>query len=270
MKFSNEEIKRVADELDTGMKCYIQKNPKEIKFIYDLDDAYGDTEIWEEELEELEKTWTDYIVLAKMDSRESYRVMENFVYSVEDPKIQKRLANAINRRSPFRNFKDELYAFEEVQQEWYKYKSRQYQEYVRSLLTVKFEEVELEEAEKIPAKPKKTQEKQINFKGKSFRIIANSAEGEVNSDTIFEFDQKEDLISATYYGGGIRFGKIIGTITETQLDLLYQCITENNELKAGKANAEISFNPEGKIKLMMNWQWLNGTLESGVSEYLEN
>lgn len=269
MKFSNKEIQNIADFLGSGMKCYINKAPKEIKFIYDLDDAYGDTEMWEEELEELERTWKDYIVIEKMRSRDSYHVMESFVYTVKDEKIQEQLVRAINRRSPFRNFKEELYAFEEVQQRWYKYRDRKYQEYVRDDLKLQLENVELEPAEEIVEQSQEITEKQINFKGKSFKIIANSSGGKVNSDTVFEFDQKEDLVSAQYYGGGIKSGHILGTLEEKQLNLLYHCITESNELKTGQAVAEVSFNSEGKMKLMMKWQWLNGSQESGVSEYLE-
>lgn len=110
----------------------------------------------------------------------------------------------------------------------------------------------------------------INFNHKTFSLIANSENGKVNSETIFEYKQNGNLVTADYYGGTIRYGKIIAILNETQLNMLYQCITESNELKAGKAIADISFTENEKIKLKLNWEWLGDPNDTGVSEYLEH
>ena len=52
--------------------------------------------------------------------------------------------------------------------------------------------------------------------------------------------------------------------------MMYQCITSENELKAGKAIAKVRFTKENKIHLKLNWQWLNDNQEKGISEYIEN
>lgn len=51
--------------------------------------------------------------------------------------------------------------------------------------------------------------------------------------------------------------------------MLYQCLTTENELKAGKAIAKISTTKNGKLKLSLQWQWLNEVGDKGVSEYIE-
>jgi hypothetical protein len=51
--------------------------------------------------------------------------------------------------------------------------------------------------------------------------------------------------------------------------MIYQCVTSENELKAGKAIAKVSYIKDNKIHLKLNWQWLNENKEKGVSEYLE-
>lgn len=109
----------------------------------------------------------------------------------------------------------------------------------------------------------------INFNNKTFSLITNSENGKVNSETIFEYKQNGNFVTADYYGGTIRYGKIIAILNETQLNMLYQCITFDNELKAGKAIADISFTENEKIKLKLNWEWLGDRNETGVSEYLE-
>jgi len=91
----------------------------------------------------------------------------------------------------------------------------------------------------------------FNFNNKTFSLIENSENGKVNPDTIFEYKQHSNLVTADYYGGSIKYGKIIARLNEDRLDMLYQCLTIDDELKAGKALAKITHN-------------------KGTSEYIEN
>ncbi|MGK0365722.1 MAG: hypothetical protein ACI85O_002790 [Saprospiraceae bacterium] len=50
--------------------------------------------------------------------------------------------------------------------------------------------------------------------------------------------------------------------------MLYQCLTTEGELKAGKAIADIS-SVNGKLHLKLNWEWLNAEKKKGTSEYIE-
>lgn len=111
--------------------------------------------------------------------------------------------------------------------------------------------------------------KNYNLNNKKFALLENSDNGEVDATTIFEYQQKESLVTAEYYGGTIKYGKIIAHIKEDTLDMLYQCITVDNELKAGKALALITKTKQGKIKLSLDWEWLNENGDKGKSEYIE-
>ncbi|WP_303318500.1 hypothetical protein Q4Q34_04105 [Flavivirga abyssicola] len=110
---------------------------------------------------------------------------------------------------------------------------------------------------------------EFNFNNKTFFLIENSENGKVNSETIFKYKQKGNLVTADYYGGTIKYGKIIAHLKNDKLDMLYQCITTENELKAGKAVAQISVTSSNKIKLILNWEWLENKNEHGISEYIE-
>jgi hypothetical protein len=46
-------------------------------------------------------------------------------------------------------------------------------------------------------------------------------------------------------------------------------MTTDNQLKAGKALAKISFTENGKMKLSLHWEWLTDGNEKGKSEYIE-
>ena len=93
--------------------------------------------------------------------------------------------------------------------------------------------------------------------------------GKVNVDTVFEFKQEGNLVTADYTGGSIRYEKIISELKGQQLNMLYQCMTVDGELKAGKAIADIALNEHGKIMLKLAWKWLGDKREKGISEDLE-
>lgn len=109
----------------------------------------------------------------------------------------------------------------------------------------------------------------INFNDKRFVLVDNAKNGAVTSATIFEYKQDGDLVTADYHGGIINYGKIIARIEGEKLIMLYQCITKENEMKAGKAIAEISLTDNDKIKLTLDWQWLTDDMTTGTSEYIE-
>ena len=111
---------------------------------------------------------------------------------------------------------------------------------------------------------------EFNFNNKTFFLIENSENGKVNSETIFKYKQEGNLVTADYYGGIIKYGKIIAHLKNDNLDMLYQCITTENELKSGKAIAEISLTKDNKMKLKLNWEWIGNKNESGISEYIED
>ncbi|MDB9835560.1 hypothetical protein OAC51_01510 [Flavobacteriaceae bacterium] len=109
---------------------------------------------------------------------------------------------------------------------------------------------------------------QINLNNKTFVLLENSENGEVNCETLFNYKQHGTLVTADYSGGPILEGVIIGQFQGSELTMLYQCKTKKKELKAGKATAQVSTNSNGRIELHMKWEWLTSE-ESGESVYIE-
>lgn len=109
----------------------------------------------------------------------------------------------------------------------------------------------------------------INFNNKTFALVENSQKGKVNHETVFKYKQEGDLVTADYYGGTIRYGKIIAKLKEEKLLMLYQCLTAENELKAGKGIAKVSFTNTGKLKLELDWEWITDIKENGKSTFIE-
>ena len=109
----------------------------------------------------------------------------------------------------------------------------------------------------------------MNLDNKKFVTTANQS-GLSSDETIFHYFQNGSKITGKYKGGSILEGMIIGKQTQdSKIELLYQCLTTEGELKAGQSKGLISETEDGKLKLEFDWNWLNGDLSGGKSEYIE-
>ena len=123
LTITKEKIKEIADLLDCGMKCFFNKKDGEIEYFPDSGShEYMDPDQWEEIIEKIDENFDDYIPFIPMESRDSFRVMEDFIKEVEDKEFHKRLIWALNRRSPFRNFKDEIDYNGDYRERWFAFK----------------------------------------------------------------------------------------------------------------------------------------------------
>ncbi|WP_029903369.1 GNAT family N-acetyltransferase [Prevotella sp. 10(H)] len=106
----------------------------------------------------------------------------------------------------------------------------------------------------------------INLNNKVFISIENTADGEVSEKTIFRYHQQEDIIWAEYYGGHVTRGYLIGKfVSDTVLTFVYQHINVNEEIRMGECRSTIEIQPDGRLRLYEEWQWLYNDNTSGRS-----
>ena len=106
----------------------------------------------------------------------------------------------------------------------------------------------------------------FNLHNKVFAPVSNSSNGEVNGHTLFHYQQKGKLIFATYEGGEIVHGQIIGTIHPLgHLDLRYQHVNAEQEIMTGKCHTVPHLLEDGRIRLYEQWQWTSGDQSKGES-----
>lgn len=141
MKIKAKQIRDISQELQLGMQVYINRKNLETKSILDWDDSLGDTEFWEEEHEKIENEWTDYFILTKMESWEAFRIMEDFIYEIDEDRLKEDLIKILNRKSPFANFKAEVETSSH-RQKWFDFRDKQYEDYVIEQL--KLENIEID------------------------------------------------------------------------------------------------------------------------------
>lgn len=131
MKLTDEEIKEIAEDLEIGFRVFVHKDTKKRINIRIVEDEQLMGE--EKERDEVEEDPEKYIEFEPMNSREAYRVMERFVNIVEDEAFASKLSDALDRRKPFRKFKD-IVESSEYREQWFAFKEAEQIENVREQL----------------------------------------------------------------------------------------------------------------------------------------
>ena len=134
ISLTKDQIKEIAEQLDCGMRCYIDKETGEIKTTPDFDNWYTDDELWTDILNELEENWDKYVEIERMESRDSFDLIADFAESVDSRELRDSLINALNKKHPFRNFKRVVDNSGPYRQKWFDFKNQSLIEWVEKKL----------------------------------------------------------------------------------------------------------------------------------------
>ncbi len=108
--------------------------------------------------------------------------------------------------------------------------------------------------------------KHLNLNNKRFVAKSNSANGEVDEETFFNYFQIDDLVWAEYEGPQILKGYLIGKFVDSdRIQFNYQHVNIKMELLTGKCTSVIEILVNGKLRLIETWQWSCGDYSSGES-----
>jgi Uncharacterised protein family (UPF0158) len=134
-KLSIELIKSIADDLECGMICYIHRETLEQISLPDFEALGGDAEGWEEDIEKIENNGKDYLQIEKLESRESFYIMESFVENLHDSvPAKKYLSIALANRKPFAGFNAIIHNEDDLRVEWFAHRTKCMLEYVQECL----------------------------------------------------------------------------------------------------------------------------------------
>ena len=96
----------------------------------------------------------------------------------------------------------------------------------------------------------------FNYDGRCFRPVANSPTGQVSSETLFQYTQTGNLLTATYSGGSIRHGQMVGLVKSGgELEFCYHHVTNDGELRSGFCLSSPTVLHDGRIRLEESWYW---------------
>jgi hypothetical protein len=65
-----------------------------------------------------------FVAVPQTESHEAYRVMEQFIAQVPDPRLRERLEDAIAGKGAFRRFKDVVLDHPRVREDWFRFESK--------------------------------------------------------------------------------------------------------------------------------------------------
>ncbi len=110
--------------------------------------------------------------------------------------------------------------------------------------------------------------KTVRIDGRRFTGVTNSADGEVDSTTIFNYHQEGGMTWADYAGGAVRKGFLVGTRTDDTLAFRYAHLNLTGETASGKCTSKIEVLADGRVRFNETWAWESrtGTGSSVVEE----
>lgn len=134
----------IAGSIDCGMICFINPETLEMEdipktlleegFIFDIEEDEEEDNM----MNMKHHKWEKCITVEPRESRESFRIMENFVSEIDDKKLQNRLSIALSNRHPFANFKN-LIDNSTYREQWFAFKQQKLEKLIWEELSWQFE-----------------------------------------------------------------------------------------------------------------------------------
>ena len=96
----------------------------------------------------------------------------------------------------------------------------------------------------------------FDLNGVRMRVVKTAAAGVVNFETIFQFEQDESgVVSASYSGGGVIKGFLVGKIDGNALTFRYCQADERGRLDGGVSDCELERTSDGRIRPIEHFRW---------------
>lgn len=106
----------------------------------------------------------------------------------------------------------------------------------------------------------------MNYNNKRFKPVSNPKNSETSEETIFEYKQKDNILTSTYSGGKILKGHLIGIVSKDgKIEMRYHQVNLKEELMTGICSSKPEIMENGKIRLHESWEWTSGDTSKGDS-----
>lgn len=136
INLSIDQIKEIADQLDCGNRCYVNKETSAILTTPDFDSGDSDEELWADILNELDENWDKYVEIERLESHDSFNIMADFAENTDSSELRNSLINALNKKHPFRNFKWVIDNSGSYRQKWFEFKNQRLIDWVKDRLEI--------------------------------------------------------------------------------------------------------------------------------------
>ncbi|MBI2416731.1 MAG: hypothetical protein HYV28_02315 [Ignavibacteriales bacterium] len=97
---------------------------------------FGDTDIWYKEVRKIKKNWKNYVVFEDIETRDSFRIMEDFAHSLDNNRLRESLLDILQMKKPFANFKWKIDNSGEYRQRWFAFRDQRYFDWVKEQIAM--------------------------------------------------------------------------------------------------------------------------------------
>ena len=113
--------------------------------------------------------------------------------------------------------------------------------------------------------------KDMNLGGRKMHVVQTAPNGVVGRDTLFDFFQAGNVVSASYSGGRVQVGYLVGFLEDNTLSFRYCQISEENRIDGGTSSARIETIDGGRLRLIESFKWESkeGSGENNFEEVSE-
>lgn len=133
--------KEIAEQLSMGFRAFMHKDKDEFLFFPDrMQYMDEDFSAWQQEIDKVEENPDDYIEIEKWTSGDAFRIMSDFAEEVKQIDLKNRLFQALNNRKPFRGFRFIVDNHGDLREDWFAFRDKRQQEFVRRQFFTDFEE----------------------------------------------------------------------------------------------------------------------------------
>ena len=87
-----------------------------------------------------------------------------------------------------------------------------------------------------------------------FAAVANEG-GEIGAETVFEYRERDGEVWASYSGGPIRHGYLVGTRADDLIALRYVQLNVDGQTSSGRCSTVVSVLVDGRLRLDETWEW---------------
>lgn len=95
----------------------------------------------------------------------------------------------------------------------------------------------------------------FNLDGHRMHASETAENGVVNAETIFEFRQDSDWVTANYRGGKIVDGYLIGRVDGSRFEFRYCQRDSDGHLDGGQSKCELEWRDDGGIRIIERFFW---------------
>src|SRR3989339_240424 len=140
LKIPFDEIKDAIEQASYEHHYFIDKKNQKIVFISEVEDVH------EKKLEEVEND--DFICIEPRMPNEDFSVMQSFVYEIRDFNLARKFHEALEKRNPFRNFKELINQNPDLTEKWFKHRDKELTNEAMNWLCIN--DIELEDKSFMP------------------------------------------------------------------------------------------------------------------------